>query len=208
MQEGGHIQMQRRKRPFVVGVLAAGVVVAVAVLGTLGYASADGANAAPAQYQYQGPQQDAVEGSGKIRVQDFPTPGEVLVEQYIVSAHSGPAGEDPDGQITFHSPLVEDGHAKADVTCMNVVGNHAQVGGMFRESITYFGFKIRWIEVIVDDNGSPGPAGDNMTAVVFFDRPRPPGFSPCNFVFPTEFQVEQGNFDVRDGTERGSNRMR
>jgi hypothetical protein len=134
--------------------------------------------------------------------------GEVVTEQFIVSAHSGPNGEDPDGQITFHSPSLESSQAKADVTCVVVSGNHAQVGGIFPETISYAGFRIKWFELIVDDNGPPGQATDTMNAVVFLDRPRPPGFSPCNFVFPTDFQVEEGNFTVTDGVEHGANRIR
>jgi hypothetical protein len=192
----------------VVGVgtaLAAGV---IAVLASLGYASAGGAAPAAAQYQYQGPGQDMVTGSGKITFQDFPSPGEVVTEQYIVSAHSGPAGEDPHGQITFHSPFLESSQAKADVTCMVVHGNHAVVGATFEEPISYVGLMIRSILLVVDDNGSPGQATDRMNSVVFIDRPRPPGFSPCNFDLPTDYPVEQGNFVVKDDTEHGSKRVR
>jgi hypothetical protein len=200
--------MQPHARVLLVGALAAGVITAVALLGSLGYASAGGANAAPAQYEYQGPPQDIVTGSGKVTSPDFPNPGESTTEQFIVSAHSGPAGEDPDGQITFDSPLLATNQAKADVTCMIVTGNHAQVGGTFREQVEYLGLKFRWFELIVDDNGPPGEAADTMNAVIYIDRPRPPDFSPCNLTFPTDFPVEEGNFTVTDGIEHGSNRIR
>jgi hypothetical protein len=162
----------------------------------------------PAQYQYQGPPQDTVTGSGKVTSPDFPNPGDLLTEQFIVSARSGPAGEDPDGLITLRSPLLDVPEATADVTCMIVAGSHAQVGGMFREPVGYDGFTLRWIEVIVDDNGSPGQAADTMNSFVFIDRPRPPGFSPCNFLAPTDFPVEQGNYTVTDGVEHGSKHVR
>jgi hypothetical protein len=198
--------MQAQKRLLFIGALAAAVIAAVAVLGVLGFASTGGAGAAPAQYQYAGPPQDIVTGSGKIT---GPGPdGSIVTEQFIVSAHSGPNGEDPDGQITFHSPLLESNQAKADVTCMVVSGNHAQVGAMYPESIGYAGFHLKWIEVIIDDNGSPGQADDTMNVFVFLDRPRPPGFSPCNFTASTDFQVEEGNFTVTDGVEHGANRIR
>jgi len=196
--------MQAGKRLLLVGALAAAAVAAVVVLGVLGYASGGGTAAAAAQYG--GPPQDIVTGSGKIT---GPGPnGENVTEQFIVGAHSGPNGEDPDGQITFHSPLLESNQAMADVTCMVVSGNHAQVGGMFPETITYTGFRLKWIEVIIDDNGSPGQATDTMNAFVFLDRPRPPGFSPCNFTAPTDFQVEEGNFTVTDGVEHSASRIR
>lgn len=128
-----------------------------------------------------------------------------VTEQFVVSAHSGPSGHDPDGQITFHSSLLAVPDAKADVTCMIVSGNHAQVGGMFRNApIGYGGFARRWIEVIIDDNGSPGQATDRMNRFVFLDRSQPPGFSPCNFLAPTDFRVDPGNFEVNDGIEHGS----
>jgi hypothetical protein len=192
--------MQARK--LAVGGVTAVMVIVVAALVALGHASAGGATSAAAQYEYQGPPQDQVAGSGKL------TDGNIA-EQFIVSARSGPAGEDPDGQITFQSPLLGVPEAKADVTCMIVSGNHAQVGGLFRDApIAYGGFMLRWIEVIIDDNGPPGQATDRMNAFVFLDRPRPPGFSPCNFLAPTDFAVEQGDFTVNDGVEHGSRRIR
>lgn len=200
---------QSRRRVVFVGILSGLVATAVALLAVLGQASAGGATAAPAQYQYQGPPRDIVTGSGKITSNDFPNPGDVVTEQFIVSAESGPAGEDPDGQITFRSPLLTTTtDAMADVTCMTVSGNHAQVGAMFREPIGYAGFTLRWIEVIIDDNGPPGQATDTMNSFVFIDRPRPPGFSPCNFVAPTDFPVAEGNYTVNDGVEHGSKRVR
>jgi hypothetical protein len=192
-----------------VGVLGGLIATGVALLAVFGFASAGGAAAAPAQYQYQGPPQDLVTGSGKITSNDFPNPGDVVTEQFIVGAQSGPAGEDPDGQITLHSPLLTTTtDAKADVTCMIVSGNHAQVGGMFREPVGYAGFTLRWIEVIIDDGGPPGQGTDTMNAFVFIDRPRPPGFSPCNFIAPTDFEVAEGNYTVTDGVEHGSGRVR
>ncbi len=115
-----------------------------------------------------------------------------------MSAHSGPLGEDPLGQITFHSRLLTSGHAKADVTCMTVTDNRARVGGVFSEPVVYMGLVFRWFELIVEDNGPPGHGTDRTTSFIFFDRPRPPDFSPCNFDAPTEFPIEQGNLTVKD----------
>jgi hypothetical protein len=116
-------------------------------------------------------------GSGTATFPNFPNPGESVTEQFIVSAHSGPLGEDPHGQITFHSPLLTSGHAKADVTCMTVTGNRARVGGVFSEPVVYMGLVFRWFELIVEDNGPPGHGTDRTTSFIFFDRPRPPDFS-------------------------------
>jgi hypothetical protein len=193
--QGGGDNMQARKRAVAValGVVAA----AVAIAAALGHASTGGAAAAAAQYQYQGPPQDAVAGSGKAT-------SEGITEQFIVSAHSGPSGEDPDGQISFMSPLLKVPVVKADVTCMIVAGSHAQVGGIFSEPVGYGDFTLKWIEVIIDDNGST----DTLNAFVFLDRPRPPGFSPCNFLAPTDFAVDPGNYTVSDGVEHGARHIR
>src|SRR6266571_2097107 len=88
-----------------------------------------GAIAAPSDGNDNGPPQDMVVGSAKIFF--GPELGGPVTEQFIVSAHSGPAGDDPQGQITFHSPFLESNQAKADVECMVVTGNHAHVGGIF-----------------------------------------------------------------------------
>jgi hypothetical protein len=192
--------MQARR--FGVAAVTAAIAVIVAVFAALGHASAGGATSAAAQYQYQGPPQDGVTGSGKVT-------SDGVTEQFIVSAHSGPSGEDPDGQITFSSPLLAVPEAKADVICMIASGNHVQVGGLFREApVAYGDFTLRWIEVIIDDNGSPGQGTDTMNSFVFLDRPRPPGFSPCNFLAPTDFAVDPGNYTVTDGVEHGSKRIR
>jgi hypothetical protein len=147
----------------------------------------------------QGPQSDHFSGSGKIAFVDFPGSGDVTVEQQIVSAQSGPAGEDPHGQLTLHSPLLEEHEkAHAEVTCLRVVGERAIAGGEFPEPVRYAGVTIRHISLIVQDNGSK----DMATGIAFIDRPRPPGFSPCNFDAPTVFHVVQGNYEIKDGTAK------
>ena len=142
-----------------------------------------------------GPRQDSVVGSGNSVFTDFPELGQSTREQYIVSAHSGPLGEDPHGQLTLHSPLLV-GQAKAEVTCLVVTGNRARVGGVFEEPVVYLGATFRWIELIVEDNDPP--VDDRMTSFIFFDRPRPPGFSPCNFDGSADFTFDRGNITVRD----------
>jgi hypothetical protein len=166
----------------------------LAVAATIGAAVALGEPGDP-----QGPQNDHLTGSGKIAFVDFPSPGDVTVEQIIVSAHSGPAGENPHGQITAHSPLLEEGEkAKAEVSCLRVVGTRAIAGGEFPEPVRYGGVMIRHVNLIVQDNGSD----DMATSLAFIDRPRPPGFSPCDVDAPTISHVVQGNYDVNDGTAK------
>ena len=142
-----------------------------------------------------GPPHDSITGSGWTAFTDFPTAGETTIEHFAISAHAGPAGEDPDGTIVFHSPLF-DGPQIADVTCLVVDGNRARVGGEFRELFDYIGFRIRHIEVVVEDLDSD----DRSTGLVYIDRPRPPGFSPCDVDLPAVYHVVQGNYVVRDAT--------
>jgi hypothetical protein len=162
------------------GLCLAGIVAVAAAFASTGHAS--------------GPGGDHLTGSGKVAFVDFPSPGVMTVEQIIVSAHSGPAGEDPHGQITVHSPLLAE-KAKADVTCLRVTGSHAVAGGEFSPPIQYLGLTIRHVNLVVQDNGSD----DRATGVSFIDRPRPPGFSPCDIAPPPIFEVVQGNYVVKDG---------
>jgi hypothetical protein len=158
---------------------------------------------APPSSADESPSQDIVAGSGKVTFPDFPTPGESTTEQFIVSAHSGALGEDPHGQMTFHSPLLVSQQAKAEVTCMTVTSNRARIGGIYEEPVIYapstFDGPFRWFELIVEDNGPPGGASDRLTALIFFDN-RPPDFNPCDVDSPELFQVVEGNFTVNDAT--------
>jgi hypothetical protein len=157
-------------------------------------AGATVAVAAPGDGNGNGPPQDIVVGSGKVT---FPPELGGATDQYIVSAHSGPAGDDPRGQITLRSTAIEENENKADVTCMVVTGKRARVGGTFEHPFTYLGFRIVGVEVIIEDNGSPGHGTDEATSFVFIDRPRPPGFSPCNFDAET-LPLDEGNYTVYD----------
>jgi hypothetical protein len=165
----------------------------VLVLGTM--ASTAGA-AAP---------QDSVVGSGKLTFADVPEPGLSTTEQQIVSAHSGPSGEDPSGVLKFHSPFLESNKAQAEVTCLVVSGDTAIVGGRFPEPVIYFGLAWRHLLFVIRDNGPRAAGPDQATGFVIDERP--PGFSPCNAVpppalFPVEalFLGEQGDYTVTDAS--------
>ena len=90
------------------------------------------------------------------------------------------------------------------MTRLVVNGNHAVAGATYEEPIDYLGLKIKHVSLIVTDTGNE----DTATGFSFIDRPRPPGFSPCNFLGPTIYQVVQGNYVVADGSEHGSGRFR
>jgi hypothetical protein len=148
------------------------------------------------------PPKDSVVGSGKLTFADVPEPGVSTTEQQIVSAHSGPSGEDPSGMLKFHSPFLESNQAQAEVTCLVVSGDTAIVGGRFPEPVIYFGLAYRFFAVVIRDNGPRATGPDQATGVVFRDRERPPGFSPCDPVppFSVLFPVEQGDYTVTDAS--------
>src|SRR6266446_5655389 len=87
------------------------------------------------------PPQDFVTGSGWVAYTDFPSPGVTTTEQQIVSAHSGPNGESPQGTMILHSPL---GDQRANVTCRVVAGNVAVVGGEITSGFTYQGQRMKY----------------------------------------------------------------
>jgi hypothetical protein len=80
-----------------------------------------------------------------------------------VSAHSGPGGEDAGGTIVQHSPL---GDLRADVTCLDVDGSSAVVGGTI-VSGTYLGKTFSRIALWIESPG-PGASGqDGLTGLIF-----------------------------------------
>ena len=144
--------------------------------------------------------QDLVTGSSIVVTPDFFGPGEDLTEQFIVSAHSGPGGEDPHGMVILRSPLFAEGEVKADVSCMIVSGNHAQVGGRFDKPVVFDGQIFRWFEFIIDDNGPAGQGSDMISPIIFRVDLHPPDFDPCSFVLPALLPIQQGNYTVKDAT--------
>jgi hypothetical protein len=185
---------EQMPRILFIGVLGALIAAAVALLAIFGLASAGGATAAPAQYQYQGSPQDIVTGSGTVL-------DEVanIREQFVVSAHSGPRGEDPEGLAILHSPLIQSGTAKGRVTCMVVTGKRAQVGGVFDEPVVFDNQVFHWFEWIIDDNGSPGQGvPDVISPFIFLAATHPPDFNPCSVFLAPLLPLDEGNFVVKD----------
>jgi hypothetical protein len=178
-------------------VIVGAVAVALAALAGLGHASAGAGVAAPAEYQYTGPPNDLVTGSGAVI---DATTG--LRDQWRVSAHSGPLGEGPDGSVTYISPFFVGRVAKGRVTCMIVTGNRAQVGGVFDELVADDNLTdFHWFELVIDDNGEPGSgAPDAITPFVFRLATHPPDFDPCSVFLPPLFPLDSGNFTVKDAT--------
>ena len=143
------------------------------------------------------PPHDFVTGSGWVAYTDFPSPGVTTTEQQVVSAHSGPNGENPQGTMILHSPL---GDQRANVTCLVVAGNIAVVGGEITSGFTYLGQRVKYLVYLVQDNGQGRDAPDIAAGYIFLDIPRPPGFEPCTPVLgaPIVYDVVRGNYVVND----------
>jgi hypothetical protein len=134
----------------------------------------------------QGPKTDLAAGTGQT---DF-FGSEIKVH---VNAQSGPSGEDPRGHFSYQAvdPSL-DFEISGRVTCLNVVGNRAVVGGVVERSNdpSFPAGEGVLIFIVDDDKG----AGDGFFAVAT-DTPEtcppPPPFEPP---FPTN----QGNWVVHD----------
>ena len=169
----------------IVGAIAAAVIVAAAL-------------ALPADSQTHGSPWVAVTGSGKVTFADFPQPGVNTTEQFNVAAHNGPNG--PSGTIVVHSPLYSVDPGIVDVTCVVVDGNQTRVGGKFRKPFEFLGDRISHLGIIIQDNGPPGATADEIHPVEFLDKPRPPGFTPCDIPAISLFPLDSGNYVVRPGS--------
>jgi hypothetical protein len=136
-----------------------------------------------------GPPQDFVTGAGHHSEPDT---------QFTISAHSGPAGEDPRGNFSFK--IEDQSRRRAEVTCLIVVDNEAVATGtiVFPESDA--GDRVVMHAV---DGGEPAPgqtAGPDLLRFSFepfIVEGSPPG---CFFpVFPP-VPVTKGNIVVHDAT--------
>jgi hypothetical protein len=172
-------------RSRIVGALAAAGIVAAAL-------------ALPAGSQTQGSPWAAVTGAGKVTFANFPAPGVNTTEQFSVSAHNGPNG--PVGKIVVHSTLYSVNPGIVDVTCIVVDGNQTRVGGKFRKPFEFLGDRISHLGIIIQDNGPPGATPDGIHPVEFLDKPRPPGFTPCDIPSLSLFPLDSGNYVVRPGS--------
>ena len=128
----------------------------------------------------------SITGSGNVTYPDFPTQGETTVERTIISARVLPSGE-PHGSILVMSQY---GFTKADVTCMQVVGDTVYVGGTLDPGFDfYLGSTFSQIAFGVRD-GDP----DLVASVIL----RRTDLNPCEFLsaFEPVFTVDQGDFVI------------
>ncbi|HLL38596.1 MAG TPA: hypothetical protein VK357_02905 [Rubrobacteraceae bacterium] len=129
-----------------------------------------------------GPPKDFAVGGGK----------HLFTIKFSFSAHSGPLGEDPKGQIQLD---FGDRKIKAEVICVIVAGNEAFITG-FSDELPGNGIVVTHAV----DNGEPSdPQPDllrNSFEPFIFESPERPGcFRPVLEPVP----VTEGNIVVHDG---------
>jgi hypothetical protein len=136
----------------------------------------------------QGPQMDLAAGTGQLDAAG-------LALKAHVNAMSGPSGENPQGDFyleaatsSFPTPF----HVRGGVTCLNVVGNRATVGGVIERSDNPAFPEGSGIFLFIrdDDEGVGDGIGASTNAV-------PP--QTCQFLEPG-LPNTQGNFIVHDAT--------
>jgi hypothetical protein len=113
------------------------------------------------------PPGDFAVGSAKFTVVSG---GQAFPGHFELSAHSGPLGESPSGQIVEQDPDL--GTLVADVDCMVVVGHDAMAAGPLRRPVQEGGLTFNYFAVRVEDNGEPvrGQPVDRGLALLLFDR--------------------------------------
>jgi hypothetical protein len=111
---------------------------------------------------------------------------------FSFSAHSGPLGEDPKGQIHVASDV---GIIKAEVTCLIVVGNEAFITGRSDE------LPGGIVVTHAVDNGEPSDGTPDLLRNSFVEAIVPDPANPGCFL-PTlpPVPVTQGNIVVHDAT--------
>lgn len=135
---------------------------------------------------------DKLAGSGNLASGDS-------AFRFIVSAHSGPSGEDPRGHVYFGW---SDGtRGKGEVTCLDVEGNTATAVARLDEPFDPFpGATYSDFALFVTDQDEPRPSSpdDRAEALIMTGSgPIPPPVTTCT-AFGGGSPVTQGNFVIRD----------
>ena len=135
-------------------------------------------------------------GHGTILLQD--TDGKTVRRQFSFSARVKPDGT-VQGTAIIHNPSFDPKYsAQFDITCLQVVGNRASLGGSVRKTTDpVFNDEFDAAFFTVFDNGEPG-AGNDTISEVFFDNVVEP--STCQFIGADDFPqipIESGQVQVR-----------
>ena len=144
----------------------------------------------------KGPTKDFVRGTGHFEG-PHPLSGLPTDATLHVSARSGPSGENPKGRFFVNREAPTELRIRGTVTCLNVVGNQAVVGGRIEGGqAPDAAFPIGGgVLFQFDDNGESRVIPDRMTGS--------PTSTPtvCPNPIPTaRLIVQQGNFVVHDST--------
>ena len=126
------------------------------------------------------------------------------------SAHSGPLGERPSGNVRAQGDPdgagpMEPFKLEGEVTCLNVSGNRAAIKYRFRHAEgSAEPFQDGGVQIFIEDNGDP--SGGEAVDATTFDPPQSPPFfdldagrcdDPNARLYDT---IESGNFRVEDAT--------
>jgi len=152
--------------------------------------------------------QDSVNGAAIQTLGSNVTGGAPERDQYSVGATSNPDGSNPSGTVTYSSdaPGLPQRSFSGDVSqgCLLVSGNHAAVVGELPPSQQFTdpvsGRLIKWVAVVVEDNGRSvhGQPTDRAVAFLAFDTT---GQRICaGGSQPGPLPIDHGNFVVVDAS--------
>lgn len=142
-----------------------------------------------------GPKKDFVRGTGHFEGPN-PVTGQPTDLTMHVSARSGPSGENPKGHFFVKREAPTELRVRGEVTCLNVVGNQAVVGGRIErgqvppDAVFPIGGGVLFQ---FDDNGEARLIPDRMQGS--------PTLTPTvcpNPVPAARLPIQQGNFVVHD----------
>ncbi len=162
-------------------------------LGLLALAASPGV-AGASHSDGKGPKKDSVRGTGHFEGLN-PRSGLPTDATLHVSAQSGPSGENPKGRFFVNREAPSELRIRGKVTCLNVVGNQAVVGGRIEggqapDATFPIGGGVLFQ---FDDNGEGRVIPDRMQG----SPTSTPTVCP-NPVPAANLTVQQGNFVVHD----------
>ncbi len=136
----------------------------------------------------------SVSGHGTVLLQD--TEGKTVRRQFSFSARIMSNGT-VKGMGILHNPSFDPKYdAQFDITCLQIVGNRASLGGSIRKtSDPVFNDEFDAVFFTVFDNGEGD--GNDTISEVFFDNVVEPG--ACQFIGADDFPqipIESGNVQV------------
>lgn len=144
----------------------------------------------------KGPKLDFVHGTGHFEGPFPPNPTLQLDITMHFNAKSGPSGEDAKGRFFVKRSDPTPLYTRGEVTCLNVVGNTATVGGRVEQTgqPTQSPVGSGVLFQVVDNGQGEQSVVDRMHGD---SLPQPPESCPAPTAV-TRLDVERGNFGVHD----------